>query len=273
MSLKENFYQALRELLNHGGLVGSDLEDKAKSGSDLDSFIETARNTPVPDQGTAPEVKPFVADAGTNASVGNPSDTPNNFWKVMTERKDATKQDEPYQTFRSQAVPPNADGFPSSRPSEETTIISKNSFVDGNIRSFANVTIEGSVRGKVDVMKDVSMQGLLVGNLSCNNADMQGSSVQGNIFTKGNAFVDNDSVLLGNLSAQYASVDGKVKGDMEIGSKGEFGANAIVLGNIKTGTISVADGANIQGYVNTAFLMEHGDTAFPNEVVIDDMGM
>ncbi|MBP1736215.1 MAG: Integral rane protein CcmA involved in cell shape determination [Oscillospiraceae bacterium] len=267
MSLKENFYQALRELLNHGGLVGSDLEEKAKSGSELDSYIETPpKASPV--QEASETVKPFQADA-TYSEAPNPAPaSASPFRKPFSDRNDSFRQDDKFRS--SQAPSFEAGGTPYGRAPEERTIISKNSFVDGNIRSFANVTIEGSVRGRVDVMKDVSMQGLLVGNLTCNNADMQGSSIQGNVQTKGNIFVDNDSILLGNMIAQYANIDGKIKGDVDIGSKTEFGSNAVILGDIKTGTIRVEDGANIQGFVNTAYLMEHADTAFPREVVFDD---
>jgi cytoskeletal protein CcmA (bactofilin family) len=274
MSLKGNFYQALRELLNHGGLVGSDLETKAKTASNLDSYLETPKVTP--EQGATEAVNPSNVQTVTNANADKESVSSNNFWDVMAERKDSSSngQDDKSASAQSQPVfhSTGSDESSFSKPPEEMTIISKNSFVEGNIRSFANVTIEGGVRGKVDVMKNVSMQGVLVGNLTCNNADMQGSSIQGNVFTKGNVFVDNDSVLLGDMVAQYASVDGKVRGNMQVGSKTEFHANAIILGDVKTGTISVADGANIQGFINTAYLMEHGDTAFPNEVVIDDMG-
>jgi len=273
MSLKENFYQALQELLRHGGLVGPDLEEKAKSNSDLDSYLETTKG-PAEINGAAEVVNPSNFETANTEKPTQESNSFKRFGEMAAGRKgpsDLGLKDKSPQPQSLNTAPALGDSSDNG-PTEEMTVISKNSFIEGNIRSFANVQIEGSVCGKLDVTKNVNITGMLVGDLTCNNADMQGSSIQGNIFTKGNVFVDNDSILLGNMVAQYANVDGRVKGNIEIGSKTEFGSNAVVLGNIKTGTICIADGANIQGFVNTAFLTEHGDTAFPNEIIIDNMG-
>ena len=110
------------------------------------------------------------------------------------------------------------------------------------------------------------MHGVLVGDLMCNNSNMRGSSVQGNVNAKGRTYIDNDSMLLGDMKAQYSNVDGKVKGNIDVGSKIHLHQNAVVAGNINTNTIAVEDGANIKGFVNTSFLDENSDTAFPNQI-------
>ena len=274
MSLKENFYQALQELLRHGGLVGPDLEEKAKSNADLDSYLETTKG-PAETIGAADVVNPSNFESANTEKPSQEFNSFKRFGKItggQTDPSDLGLKDKSSQLQSSNTTSALGD-FSDNGPTEEVTIISKNSFVEGNIRSFANVQIEGSVCGKLDVIKNVKIKGMLVGDLTCNNADLQGSSIQGNVFTKGNVFVDHDSVLLGDMVAQYARVDGRIKGNIEIGSKTEFGSNAVVLGNIKTGTICIADGANIQGFVNTAFLTEHGDAAFPNAITIDDTFM
>ena len=40
MGLKENFNQALKDLINKGGLVGSEPEEKSKTKSNLDSYLD-----------------------------------------------------------------------------------------------------------------------------------------------------------------------------------------------------------------------------------------
>lgn len=306
MSLKENFYQALRELLNYGGLAGSDLEEKAKTRSELDSYLETplasadqdassyqrpAQQRPAQPPRPEPEPEPEMTDY------------PEDFDELISEREaPQTPPRRPAAAAYGGAAPGAAayapaapaggrrfsglgSGFnpPSTyqtdddhayfKPVDEMTVISKNTLVDGNIRSFANITVNGSVRGRIDVMKDASMHGMLVGDLICGNVDMQGSSVQGNVTSKGRIYVDNDSLLLGDVDAQYASVDGRIKGNMEVGSKTELHQNAVVAGDIQTGTIAVEDGANIKGFVNTSYMRENSDSAFPSQVVIDDAEM
>ncbi len=111
---------------------------------------------------------------------------------------------------------------------------------------------------------------IISGNLMCNNTRMEGSSIQGNVLAKGSTHIYSDSMLLGNLSSQYSSIDGKVKGNIEVGSKTHLRQNAIVVGDISTNSIAVEDGANIRGYVDTAFRFEHNDTPFPDEIIIEN---
>jgi cytoskeletal protein CcmA (bactofilin family) len=259
MSLKNNFYQALRELLNGEESAGSEHKKEAtESPSDPDFHSGT-------EQAAADAGAPYFAGKGIDAEpavkpANKDSSTSASSWKNPFMRETSFNK-------QPEASSSAQDSF---QQINEMTIISKNTVIIGDIRSLANVTIEGNVRGKVDVLKDATMQGMLVGDLTCKNAKMQGSSVQGNVLTKENAYIDNNSTVLGSLAAQNASIDGKIKGNIEIGSKVEFHENAIVAGDIYTNTITVADGANIKGFVNTAFLSENSDAAFPSQIVIDE---
>lgn len=265
MSLKDNFYQALKELLSFGGLIGSDLEEKSKSRSELDAYLEMPKTS---DQEASDSIrKSFAADTGPRPA----EDEKANFADSVPEFQQ--KRETPSDNRYYQPSPPPGNGINDRgmlRQLEETTVISKNTIIIGNIKSLANVKIDGNVRGKVEVLKDANVNGMLVGDLTCNNAEMQGSSIQGNIISKGNTFVDNDSMVLGDVAAQYAAIDGKIKGNIEVGSKVEFRENAIIAGDIYTNTISVADGANIRGFVSTSYFREHGEDAFPKQLIIDE---
>ncbi len=261
MGLKENFNQALREMLNKGGLVGSDLENKAKTQSDLNSYLDTPAATEeasAPRQAAAAGTQEQAAP-GMNARSETDQTEPPNF-------EDYTSG--PYQTARGPEPPTfDFDGF---RPNDEMTVISKNTMIVGDIRTLANITIDGNVKGKVEALRDATLRGMIVGDVTCGNTDIKGSSIQGNILVKGSAYIDNDSIVLGDLNSQYASIDGKIKGNLEIGSKVEIRSNAIIAGNINTNSITVMDGANIRGYVNTTFLKENGDNAFPKQIIIEN---
>lgn len=262
MGLKENFNQALKDLINKGGLVGSDAEEKSKTKSDLDSYLDMPSS--------------FTKEAGTHGQSVSGFDQESS--RLAMSMNETDWQNPP--NFEDRTTSYHSDGYtaPQSndygrmfRQADEMTIISKSTMIVGDIRTLANITIDGNVRGKVDVLKDANLRGMLIGDLVCSNTDMKGSSVQGNVFAKGSTYIDNDSILLGDLTAQFASIDGKVKGNIEIGSKIELHANAIVAGNINTNTISIADGANIRGFINTTFLKEHGDSAFPKQVIMENV--
>ena len=92
----------------------------------------------------------------------------------------------------------------------------------------------------------------------------------GKYSSKGQVQVDRDSLLLGDISAQYLDLNGKIKGNIDVGGKAEFKTDAVILGNITASTITVLDGATIQGYVNTTFLQENSANIFPDTIAVSE---
>ncbi len=82
--------------------------------------------------------------------------------------------------------------------------------------------------------------------------------------------MDRDSLILGDISAQYLDLNGKIKGNVDVGGKAEFKTDAVILGNITASTITVLDGATIQGYVNTTFLQESSSSIFPEAIALSE---
>lgn len=276
MGLKENFYQALRELLNGGEKARPESKQKSKYTSDLEkqyaSFNQDISKTyeNVFAEFNAKPVAVKSEESNTKSDFQPPNyesfsdvqDTsdprglnrPNLFTKSpRIVRPTNIGQTDPSSlpTYFSQPVAPGDSSF--DKPEKEMSIISKNTVIFGDIRSLADITINGKVRGNVDVLKDASMHGMLVGNLRCNNSRMEGSSIQGNVMSKGSTYIHNDSILLGNLKSQNSNIDGKVKGNMDVGNRAYLHQNAIVVGDINTNTIAVEDGANIKGFVNNVY--------------------
>ena len=82
--------------------------------------------------------------------------------------------------------------------------------------------------------------------------------------------MDHDSVLLGNIDTQYLDLNGRIKGNVEVGGKAEFKNDAVIVGDITASTISVIDGAVIKGYVNTTFMRESTTNVFPDAIVVGE---
>lgn len=151
----------------------------------------------------------------------------------------------------------------------EITVISRNTMIDGNIRSLADMSIDGDIRGDVETTKDVELNGRIIGNMTCNNANMFASQVQGNVVLKGSVDIGRDTLLIGDLNSGYACINGKVKGNVDISGKAEFRADAVIFGDISASTITVDDGAIIQGYVSTTFLnKDESEKIFPESIEI-----
>jgi len=155
----------------------------------------------------------------------------------------------------------------------ELTIISRNTYVDGNVRSFADMSIDGDIKGDVETTKNVDLNGKIIGNITCNNAMMHTSQIQGNVRMKGNVSMKRDTLLMGDLMSTYADINGKVKGNLDVVGKADLKGDAVVFGDISASTITVEDGAIIQGYVSTTFLnKEESKNLFPDTVIINEVG-
>ncbi|MGN0553835.1 MAG: polymer-forming cytoskeletal protein [Oscillospiraceae bacterium] len=334
MSLKDNFNQALREVLHKDGIIGNkpSADEKEKKKTELDSYLEPAPKErfeeAVAAEKPAEEIAAAVNEAAESAeaapeqagstdysspdiipAAAKPAEEPKpaaaevpktenvspftQYSQFARQSGAASRQEAPQnsaysgaygsgQSFGNTSVPPTPPRPP--RPSsfrgnepdspyyetEETTIISRNTIIDGNIRSFANINIDGSVKGDVTITKNISVTGKVVGDIECNNSVMSGASMQGNIVSKGQVQMDRDSLILGDISAQYLDLNGKIKGNVDVGGKAEFKTDAVILGNITASTITVLDGATIQGYVNTTFLQESSSSIFPEAIALSE---
>ena len=100
--------------------------------------------------------------------------------------------------------------------------------------------VDGNIKGNVETTRDIEMSGKVVGDIKCNNANMNSAAMQGNLNLKGKVRMDRDTILIGDLSSQYADVNGK------IGGKAELKRDAIVFGDINASTIAVTDGPSFR---------------------------
>lgn len=154
---------------------------------------------------------------------------------------------------------------------QEMTVISKNTMIDGNIRSFADMKIDGNIKGNVETTKNININGKVVGDLTCDNISMKNSAVQGNVRLKGQAVMANDSMLIGDLTSQVAQLNGKVKGNIEISGKIMLDRDSVIIGDIKAGSIAISDGAVINGFVTTTYLSkDESANIFPENIALGE---
>lgn len=236
MSIKNNFSKAVKDLLKKDNLVGDDLKNDGKDASELNRYLQ--------------------------------NDERQSFTNTTNSPEPETVNEQDYNTMPS--IETSNEGFDRSSDSYEVTVISRNTVIDGNISSFADMNLEGNVKGSINTTKNIDVSGKVVGDIVCNNASMKGSSMQGNVSSKGQILMDSDTILLGNINTQYADVNGKVKGNIEVGGKAELGSDAVIIGDINASTISVLDGAVIQGYINTSHLQEDSSKIFPDSIAVGD---
>lgn len=300
MGIKDNFSQAMKDFINpkdnsskeNKGMQGQpEIKDVAAYMNDADTAQpQTNPAAPAdavaaaPDNNIRPEqnVSEFAQNNQQPEQNNQPfsqsgqqsfAQTNQNSAQQFAQNSQQYNQNEQQNSsFGGPFSHPLRDGFGSaSDNSSETTVISKNTIIDGNIRSFADMRIDGNIKGNVETTKNVSVNGKIVGNITCNNAVMTSSAVQGNLTLKGQMSMASDSMLIGDLTSQLASLNGKIKGNLTVSGKAQLDKDSVIFGDIKAGTISIQDGAIIQGYVTTTYVTsEESSNIFPEKLVIGD---
>ena len=262
MSLKDNFSQAVKEIINKDVKNNNDSKDQGKK-TDLDRYLEHSSATSETKEQPVQQAPKTFAQEKTQDAYSTKNDNYTN----------SSRENQTQSSFAEARKPEtNAQIDSPYHDVDEQTIISRNTIIEGNVRSFANITVEGSVKGDIQSTKNASISGKLVGDLNCNNASMAGSQMQGNITSKGQVKFDRDSLILDNIGAQYLEMNGKVKGNIDINGKAEFKSDAYIIGDINVSTLTVFEGATISGHVNTTFLQDTPSTVFPEMIAMTDIG-
>jgi cytoskeletal protein CcmA (bactofilin family) len=131
----------------------------------------------------------------------------------------------------------------------QTTIISSDTSLTGELNSEGHVEILGSLTGNVKAKGNVKICGKVVGDIAGNDIELFSCKVQGNITAVASVMINNDSVIVGNVIASDMVLDGKLKGDITLDKSIVFKENATLLGKVAAGTISIKEGAKLYGEI------------------------
>ena len=287
MGIKDNFSQAMKELVNPKE------SDQRKEVKDVAAYMNDTADEGQPTPNPAPQAQYSYQQSaqGVNSNTANSGfsqngaqdmsqriardmneySEQNNAFAQATETQNNTAAEAAYASPYSNTQPekPSAPEIPEG-PSE-TTVISKNTTIDGNIRSFADMKIDGSIKGNVETTKNIIINGKVIGDLACDNISMKNSAVQGNIRLKGQAVMANDSMLIGDLSSQVAHLNGKIKGNINASGKLMLDKDSVIIGDIKAGSVAISDGAVINGYITTTYLSkDESANIFPENIALGE---
>ena len=135
----------------------------------------------------------------------------------------------------------------------ETGVIPMGMTVTGNIVSNGSLDIMGTVKGDVTVAGKLNITGNIEGNSKAEEVFADGARIIGEIVSNGTIKVGQSSVIKGNLSAQSAVLAGAVKGDIDVKGPVILDSTAIIMGNIKSKSIQINNGAAIEGLCSQCY--------------------
>lgn len=118
---------------------------------------------------------------------------------------------------------------------------------EGTLRSEGDIEVAGSFKGDIATEGIVVLRSNIQGNVAASRLDLNGCRLEGDVTIKGLVFVSQDSVILGNVTADELKCAGQITGDLKIKENTLLEGTAKINGKVITGTIAVVKGAIING--------------------------
>ena len=154
-----------------------------------------------------------------------------------------------------------ADEMETGNYSEETSVITGGMVVNGDVESLGSLDLIGKVNGDVSVKGKLNVTGHIVGNSEAKEVFAENAKITGNVTSESSVKVGAGTVVVGNISAFSAAIAGAVKGDIDVHGPVILDSTAIVMGNIRSKSVQINNGAALEGICSQAYA-EVSPTAF-----------
>lgn len=154
---------------------------------------------------------------------------------------------------------------PSKRPSDEVSVITESMIINGNIATEGALDLRGSVVGNIEALGKLNITGAVQGNSQAAEIYAEGAKITGELKSMGSIKVGQSTVIIGNIFASSAVIAGAVKGDIDVKGPVILDASAIVMGDIKSKSVQINNGAVIEGMCSQCYA-EVNPTSFFDEL-------
>ena len=141
----------------------------------------------------------------------------------------------------------------SSKASDEVAIVTSGMKVLGNVESDGSLDLYGSITGNIIVSGKLNVLGCVEGDSKASEIYCEKAKITGELSSTGSIKIGKESVVIGNLFATSAVIAGAVKGDIDVKGPVILDTSAIVMGNIKSKSVQINNGAVIEGICSQCY--------------------
>jgi len=149
--------------------------------------------------------------------------------------------------------------------SDEISNITAGMIINGDIKSQGSLELVGAVHGNINIAGKMSITGVIEGNSQAAEVYAESAKITGEVRSLGTVKVGQETVIIGNIFATSAVIAGAVKGDIDVHGPVILDATAIVMGNIKSKSVQINNGAVIEGMCSQCYA-EVNPTSFFEEI-------
>ncbi|SKB66773.1 Polymer-forming protein [Lachnospiraceae bacterium] len=136
---------------------------------------------------------------------------------------------------------------------DETGAITLGMKINGDITSEGNLDVLGTVNGNIHIRGKLNISGSVTGNSKASEIFADSAKITGEVISTGAVKVGQESVILGNITATSAVIAGAVKGDIDVHGPVILDTSAIVMGDIKSKSVQINNGAVIEGHCSQCY--------------------
>lgn len=146
--------------------------------------------------------------------------------------------------------------------SEETTVITKGTTINGGIKSDTSLIVKGVIEGDVECSGKLTITGHVAGNSKASEIYVNTPRLEGSLNSNGSVKIDVSTVVIGSITSASVVVAGAVKGDIDVNGPVIIDSTAVVKGSVFAKSIQINSGAVIDGNCSLKYADVDLDTFF-----------
>ena len=131
---------------------------------------------------------------------------------------------------------------------QETTL-NNDVTIEGNIISHGKLNLYGDLNGNLTCDYDLVVSGTINGNVICGSLVMNQATINGDIEVANSFSCSSNSFINGNINSNECTIDGFIKGQINCAGNVHIQKNSNIIADITCGSISILQGASIEGKV------------------------
>ena len=147
----------------------------------------------------------------------------------------------------------------------EVAVLTDSMIINGNIATEGALDVRGNIVGNVEALGKLNITGAIQGNSQAAEIYAEGAKITGELRSGGSVKIGQSTVIIGNIYASSAVIAGAVKGDIDVKRPVILDSSAIVMGDIKSKSVQINNGAVIEGMCSQCYA-EVNPTSFFEEL-------
>lgn len=138
-------------------------------------------------------------------------------------------------------------------PTDETASITEGMRIVGNLETTGSLDLVGKINGNVTCLGKLNVTGEIEGDSKAAEIYAEAARITGEVRSNGSVKIGQSTVVIGNIFATSAVIAGAVKGDIDVPGPVVLDTTAIVMGNIKSQSVQINNGAVIEGNCSQSY--------------------